>query len=141
MESKHQGSCHCGAVHYAVNIDLTGASRCNCSVCTKLAIAGVQVKPEAFTLLSDESALADYEWGGKVAKRYFCRTCGTHCFGRGYLEILGGAFVSINVNTLDDVDPYQLPLVHWDGRHNNWQAGARPAPWPIFGPGEGPAAS
>jgi hypothetical protein len=132
MESKHQGSCHCGAVRYTVAIDASKATRCNCSVCTKLGIVGGIVKPEAFTLLTDESALASYEWGTKSAKRYFCPACGTHCFGRGYLEQLGGAFVSINFNTLDDVDPYQVPLAHWDGRHNNWAAGTRPAPWPIF---------
>jgi hypothetical protein len=132
MENKHKGSCHCGAVQFTVTLDLATASRCNCSVCTKLAIVGCTMKPDAFALDSDDSALSFYEWGGKVAKRYFCRHCGTHCFGRGHLDILGGDFVSVNVNTLDDVDPYQLPLVHWDGRHNNWQAGPRPAPWPIF---------
>ena len=37
-------------------------------------------------------------------RRYFCKHCGIHCFGRGHLEVLGGDYVSINLNTLDDVD-------------------------------------
>jgi hypothetical protein len=39
--------------------------------------------------------------------------------------------VSVNVNCLDDVDPWQLSITYWDGRHDNWEAGPRPAPWPI----------
>jgi hypothetical protein len=57
--------------------------------------------------------------------------CGVHCFGRGHLVELGGDYVSVNLNCLDDVDPNQLSVVYWDGRHNNWIAGQRPAPWPI----------
>jgi len=57
--------------------------------------------------------------------------CGTHCFARGVLEQLGGAYVSVNVNALDDVDPGIMKPIFWDGRHNNWQAGPRETPWPI----------
>ncbi len=45
--------------------------------------------------------------------------------------MLGGDFVSVNVNTLDDHDPSTTAVTYWDGRHDNWQAGARPTPWPI----------
>lgn len=132
MENKHQGTCHCGVVRYTVVVDLARASRCNCTVCTKLATVGGLVKPAAFRLLAGEAALSTYQWGGKIGTRYFCRHCGTHCYVSGHLPKVGGDFVSVNLNTLDDVDPYQLPLVHWDGRHDNWQAGPRATPWPIF---------
>lgn len=56
-----------------------------------------------------------------------------HCFGRGHLEELGGDYVSVNVNTLDDIDPSLLQVVYLDGRHNNWDAGPRSTPWPIHG--------
>lgn len=39
--------------------------------------------------------------------------------------------MSVNLNTLDGLDPADVEVVYWDGRHNNWQAGPRPAPWPI----------
>jgi hypothetical protein len=146
MESKHQkqknvghigvarytGGCHCGAVRFAVELDLAeGAGRCNCSICTKIAPTSRIVKPAAFTLLSDETSLGVYEWGAKTSRRFFCPRCGIHCFGRGYLAEVGGDYVSVNVNCFDDVDPAELTIVHWDGRHNNWQAGPRPTPWPI----------
>jgi hypothetical protein len=132
---KHRGSCHCGAVRFEVEADLSEqASRCNCSVCAKLGITGKIVKPEAFALLSprDESELGVYEWGFRTSRRFFCKVCGIHAFARGNLPQLGGDYVSINVNCLDDVELGDLTVVHWDGRHNNWQAGPRPRPWPIL---------
>jgi hypothetical protein len=128
---KHAGSCHCGAVRYTVDLEGARLSRCNCTICTKLATTGGLVKPSAFELVSGEESLLFYEWGGRVAKRYFCKTCGVHLFGKGHLDVLGGDFVSVNCNTLDDLDPSALKVVYWDGRHDNWQAGSRDAPWPI----------
>jgi hypothetical protein len=133
--TKHTGSCHCGAVRYEVEVDLEkGGSRCNCTVCTKTAIMGSIVKPEAFRLLAGEESLGEYVWGGKISRRFFCTHCGIHCFARGYLEVVGGDYVSINLNTLDGVDPAALPVIYWDGRHNNWEAGPRPSPWPVGDP-------
>src|SRR5262245_56569910 len=130
--TKHLGTCHCGAVRFAVAIDLSeGAGRCNCSVCTKISPASAIAKPDALTLLSDEAALGVYEWGAKISRRYFCKTCGVHCFGRGSLPELGGAYVAVNVNVLDDIDPSTLSITYWDGRHDNWDAGPRSTPWPI----------
>jgi hypothetical protein len=25
-----------------------------------------------------------------------------------------------------------VPVVHYDGRHDNWMSGTRPQPWPIL---------
>ena len=102
---KHTGSCHCGAVRYEVEIDVyAGASRCNCSVCTKINPTGGIVKPAAFKLLSGEADTSTYEWGAKIARRHFCKHCGVHCFAKGFLAEVGGDYVSINLNTLDDID-------------------------------------
>ena len=131
MSTTHRGSCHCGAVRFEVDLDLGGkATRCNCTICTKVGSTGASVKPAAFRLLTPESALATYAMS-PVATRYFCPKCGIHCFSRGDIPELGGAFVGINVNTLDDVDVGQLEIGYWDGRHDNWHAGMRAQPWPI----------
>ncbi|MBL9023365.1 MAG: GFA family protein [Myxococcales bacterium] len=131
MTKTHHGSCHCGAVRYEADLDLGGkATRCNCSVCTKIGSTNTNLKPAAFRLLTEERALATYSMSPN-GTRYFCPKCGVHCFGRGDVPELGGAFVSINVATLDDVDVGQLEIGHWDGRHDNWQAGLRDRPWPI----------
>jgi hypothetical protein len=106
-------------------------SRCNCTVCTKTAVTASIVKPEAFTLLAGEENLSFYEWGPKFSKRYFCKTCGVHCFGRGHLPDIGGDFVSVSWQCFDDVDLAAVTITYWDGRNNNWEGGARLTPWPI----------
>lgn len=128
--TKHAGSCHCKAVRFTVLVDAARGSACNCSICMKLGVVTAIVKPEAFELLQGEEQLFTY--GGDMGRRHFCRTCGIFCFGRGVLEQAGGPYVSVSLNALDDVDVKDVVLVHWDGRHNNWQAGPRDTPWPVF---------
>src|SRR4030095_4456948 len=121
--TSHQGGCHCGLVRFRVQlVGDEGATRCNCSVSTKIAPTAGMVKPDAFTLLAGQEHLGAYQWGAKISTRFFCRACGVHCFGRGFLEEVGGDFVSVNLNCMDDIDPQQLPVVYWDGRHNHWEA-------------------
>jgi hypothetical protein len=129
---KYTGSCHCGAVKFEATMDLSkGGSKCNCTICTKVAKLGFIVKPEAFEILSGEGELSSYEWGTKSGKHLFCKHCGVHPFGRGYIEQIGGAYVSINLNCIDGLDPTLVTTGYFDGRHNNWMAGLRSSPWPI----------
>ena len=129
---KHSGSCHCGAIQFEVEIDIkAGASKCNCTICTKVGATGAIVKPSAFSLLSGKESLSEYQWGPKISSRFFCKHCGIHCFARGHLDELGGDYVSVNFNCLDDIDLLDVNLTYWDGRHNNWEAGARSTPWSI----------
>jgi hypothetical protein len=129
------GSCHCGAVEFQVELGPNfQGSRCNCSICTKLGGTGCIVKPAMFKLVRGQEQLASYEWGARISKRYFCKHCGTHCYGVGFLEYVGGDFVSVNLNVLDGLDVNELSLVYWDGRHDNWFAGARSTPWPLHAP-------
>jgi hypothetical protein len=115
------GSCHCGAVRYEVDLDLsTPTSRCNCSICTKTSMWGVIVKPEAFRVLSGEDNLSDYQRGPKVGHFLFCKTCGVRSFGRGDAPWVGGPYVSINLNCLDGVDLDEVIVNHYDGRNNSW---------------------
>jgi len=130
--TRHEGGCHCGEVRFEVESDLAGTiSRCNCTLCTKRNATTTIVKPAAFRLVAGEPSLGTYEWNGGSSKFHFCRRCGIHVFGSGDIPELGGAFVSVNVNCIDDIDPSTLTVVYWDGRHNNWQAGPRPTPWPV----------
>jgi hypothetical protein len=118
-------------VRYEVTLDATHGSRCNCSICTKVAQLGALVKPDAFRLTQGEDELGRYVWGGQISTRHFCKHCGIHCYGSGHLAELGGDFVSVNLHTLDGIDPSEVEVIHWDGRHDNWQAGPRSAPWPV----------
>ena len=118
---RRTGSCHCGEVKFEVEADWSSAGRCNCTVCTKTGVTGGIVKPEAFKLLSDAAKLGMYEWGSKMSQRFFCKHCGVHCYGKGHLEELGGDFVSVNFNCLDQFDLARTSITYWDGRHDNWK--------------------
>ncbi len=120
----YHGSCHCGAVRYEADIDLAaGTGKCNCSFCTKDRNWSVTLKPEAFRLLTGEEDLVGYAFGTHSAKHMFCRHCGIRPFTRGYIEQIGGAFVSVAVATLDDAGAEELiaaPVRYANGRDNAW---------------------
>lgn len=129
--AKHGGGCICGDVRYEAMVDTGTASSCNCSVCTRLGALGAVLKPADFRLLSDESKLASFSRAPEIANRFFCARCHVFCFGKGHLAELGGDFVAINMNTLDDFDPSKARMIYWDGRHDNWAAGSRNTAWPV----------
>ena len=132
MKKTYSGSCHCGRVKFEADIDFTeGTGKCNCSICAKLRHWGIIIKPDAFRLLQGERELTEYhfksddpQFAWKRGSSEFCRHCGIRPFGRGDVPEIGGAFVSVNIAALDDVDVSEFfagPLRYADGRHDNWQ--------------------
>ncbi len=84
---------------------------------------GVNIKPDAFRLLQGKEALSDYQFGTLSGHHRFCRTCGCAPFGDGHVEAIGGDYVSIAVNCLDDATPQEMagaPVNYANGRDNLW---------------------
>ena len=118
----YRGSCHCGAVRYEADVDLSkGSSRCNCSICRKTRAWGVGVKPEAFRLLSGSDQQRSYKFG-EAGEHKFCGVCGTRTFGDFDVPAMGGKTVSIQLATLDATDEElaATPIMYCNGRDNDW---------------------
>jgi hypothetical protein len=130
MLKTYTGGCHCGAVRFEVDVDISaGTGKCNCTFCTKARLWSVDVKPEVFRLLCDETSIVDYQLTNMVAHHTFCRTCGIRPFEWVDVPNMTGAkYYNINVACLDGVDVDELmaaPVTYYDGLHDDW--GSTPA--------------
>jgi hypothetical protein len=114
-------------VRFAAQLDLSGAFRCNCSICLKAGATVVGCSPKDFTLSSGDGDLFEYRFGSGQLTRFICRHCGILCFARGTGPD-GKPMVGVNVNTLDDAEVSALPVVYFDGRRDRFEPHAAPVP-------------
>ena len=111
----YAGSCHCGAVKYAVTMEpVTSAMACNCSMCRRTGTLLSFVPASAFELQQGSDALASYKFNKHVIDHLFCKTCGIKSFARGKSRD-GSPTIAINVRCLDGVDVDALEVKHFDG--------------------------
>jgi hypothetical protein len=114
-ETTHHGGCHCGAVRYAVTLDLEAkAISCNCSICGRTGTLLQFVPPDKFTLEKGDDNLTDYQFNKQVIHHVFCKTCGVRSFARGAGP--KGPMIAINVRTIDDADVFAVPITQFDGK-------------------------
>lgn len=115
MTTHYTGGCHCGAVRFEVDADLSSTITCNCSMCSKSGMILSFVPADAFTLLQGEDALTDYQFNKKVIHHLFCKVCGVRSFGRGQKQD-GSPTVAINARCLDEIDADTLTPHKYDGK-------------------------
>jgi hypothetical protein len=127
MKKTYHGSCHCGAVRFEAEIDLTeGIRRCNCSFCWKLGYRKSFAAYEAVRVTDGRDRMREYKatpsnWPEGDINHYMCPNCGANFLSRGYLDFMGGNFWAVNVACLDDVTEEELaaaPIVYEDGKHD-----------------------
>lgn len=124
-----RGSCHCGAVRYEAELDLSkGTIRCNCSLCTKARAWFAFVGGDEFRLLVGEDNMSSYQWTppGRSAPGLtycFCKACGVRLYATGDVEFMGGRFYALAVATFDNVTTSELaavPLRFIDNRNDRF---------------------
>ncbi len=102
-----QGSCHCGAVRFAITTDFPELTTCDCSLCKRKNALMVKVHESAFELLAGAEQLASYQWHTHTAVHHFCQLCGIYPFHR---KRVTPDHFGINVHCLDSFDPTGIPV-------------------------------
>ena len=104
---RHEGACHCGAVRFAITTDFPELTTCDCSICKRKNALMVKVHESRFELLSGGEALTEYQFHTRVARHYFCSTCGIYPFHR---KRVTPDYYGINVHCLEGFDPQGIPV-------------------------------
>lgn len=124
MKQTYSGGCHCGAVRFEADMDLSqGTLKCNCSICGKARAWLAFVGPSDFRLLQGADVLGDYQFGPKRVHHLFCKTCGVKSFGQVHAP--GSEGVAVMVSCLDNIPAAELaalPVMYVNGLHDDFAA-------------------
>ncbi len=124
MKRTYVGACHCGAVRFEVELDLTQPTyRCNCSICRRNRFWAAIAREEDFRLLSGADKLTKYLFNTMRNEHYFCNVCGVRPFGIG-TDTPIGRMVGVNLGCLEGVSEEELallPITRVDGLADRWQ--------------------
>lgn len=125
MLKTYRGSCHCGAIQFEADLDLTQSTyRCNCSICRRTRFWPAVAREEGFRLLAGEGELTKYLFNTRKNEHYFCRHCGVRAFGIGTQTPIGRMY-GVNLGCIDELDDEalsRLPITYVDGLHDRWQS-------------------
>jgi hypothetical protein len=114
--TKYTGSCHCGAVRYTVEADLSQpVIACNCSMCGRSGTLLAFVPKDKLELEQGSESLTDYLFNKENIHHLFCKVCGIKSFARG-TDRNGNELAAINVRCLAGVELGSLVVKQVDGR-------------------------
>jgi hypothetical protein len=123
MLKTYRGSCHCGAVTFEADLDLTQSSyRCNCSICRRNRFWPAVANADGFRLLTGRSELTKYLFNSRKNEHWFCRTCGVRPYGVG-TDTPIGVMYGVNIGCLEGVTEEELsriPVTYVDGLHDRF---------------------
>ncbi|KAJ7130926.1 Mss4-like protein [Mycena filopes] len=111
----YNGSCHCGAVRYALAnpTELVAARGCNCSICWRDGALWIYPLSTSVTFAGREDA-SEYTFGVKNTYHGFCKTCGISLFERFVNE--DRELTALNVRTINGLDLAALKLTMLDNK-------------------------
>ena len=110
--TRHLGSCHCNAVEFEVETDLTTGVQCNCSLCKRKNAIMHRVPEEQFRVSKGSDALTLYQWNTRVAEHYFCKHCGIYTHHRPRTR---PDSIAVNVGCIDDVNARAREITFVEG--------------------------
>ena len=113
-EQTYDGGCHCGAITYRVNADISTVLECNCSICRRAGWQLSFVAASQFELLSGQQRLVDYQFGKEQLHHPFCQNCGIRSFSYGDGED-GQQMYAVNTRCLKGFKTDGIEVNQYDG--------------------------
>jgi hypothetical protein len=122
----YRGSCHCGAVQFEIETEITDLYVCDCSLCSKKNALMTSVHEDNFKLIAGEDKLSLYQWNAKIARHFFCSVCGIYPFHkkRSMPDHYG-----VNVRCLAGFDHTSIAVRRADGKTMSVVAKNRRSDW------------
>jgi hypothetical protein len=108
----YHGSCHCGAVRFTVESEITDPYTCDCSLCRRRGATMASVHESKLRITAGEDRLVLYQWNARIAKHYFCTTCGVYPFHR---KRSAPDHYGVNLACIEDFDLAGQPVRKADG--------------------------
>ena len=122
---RYRGSCHCGAVRFEADLDLTQPSfRCNCSICRRTRFWPAVARESDFRLMAGGELLTEYRFNTRKNQHFFCSRCGVRPFGIGN-ETPIGRMIGVNIGCLEGLSEAELssiPITYVNGMQDRPEA-------------------
>jgi hypothetical protein len=121
MLKVYSGSCHCGAIRFEVELDLSQTSyRCNCSICRRTRLWPAVATEHRLRLVAGAHLLTEYVFGQRKMRHFFCQVCGVQPFD-ATVDASTGRVYGINIGCLEgvtDAELSRIPITYVDGLHD-----------------------
>ena len=109
--STYSGSCHCGAVQFEVDAELSKGVVCDCSICKRKGAIMTLIDSEELKITAGMSNLSQYQFNANIAVHYFCKTCGIYTHHRRRSDngfgINIGCLVGFSIDDLEEVSNFK----------------------------------
>lgn len=118
MTDVTEGGCHCGALRYRLEGDLTDVAHCHCSICRRvsggLVVTWLTLPCSGFTWLA---GTPKRYMAPATCSRYFCANCGAHV---ALTTVLSPDSIDVTVATLDHPERVRANRHIWTGSRLPW---------------------
>jgi hypothetical protein len=102
-----QGSCHCQAIQFEIDTDVSEITTCDCSICRRKNALMVKIHESSMRILVGEEFLTIYQFHSNTAEHYFCNVCGIYPFHR---KRVTPDYFGVNVFCLENFDLKGIPV-------------------------------
>lgn len=118
MNDVQEGGCHCGALRYRLEGDLTDVAHCHCSICRRvsggLVVTWLTLPRKGFQWMAGEPKRYV---APASCTRFFCGDCGAHVA----LETTHSPLsIDVTVGTLDRSEQVRASRHIWTGSRLPW---------------------